>query len=336
MFERMTYENILSGMLEKVISDVDKREGSIIYDALAPCAIELAQSYLEMSNYIDLIFLDTSKGEYLDRKVSDFNLVRKKATKSIRKILTDKEVVIGSRWAIEDTTYAIISLIEIGQYKAECEQYGDIGNAYKGALQSLDNTSDALALLSDILISGQDDETDYNLRSRFYNKVQRPATSGNAYHYRQWALEVEGVGDCKVFPLYNGPGTVQILIVDSDKSIDSTLESKVDAYIETVRPIGATVAVTSPTAKAISATATIALNGLKTLLEVKSLFESRLKTYLNDTVFKTYSISYAMIGSLLLTTEGVADYTNLKLNNGTANLTISNTEIPILGTVTFS
>ena len=67
MFEAMTYENILASMLSKVSSDIDKREGSIIYDALAPCAFQLAQTYFSLSNYIDLFFVDTAVGEYLDR-----------------------------------------------------------------------------------------------------------------------------------------------------------------------------------------------------------------------------------------------------------------------------
>ena len=33
MFEDKTYENILQGMLNRVSNDVDKREGSVSYDA---------------------------------------------------------------------------------------------------------------------------------------------------------------------------------------------------------------------------------------------------------------------------------------------------------------
>ncbi len=332
----MTYENILNSMLESVTSDVDKREGSIIYDALAPCAYELAQNYFMLNNFIDLVFSDTAVGEYLDRKVADFGLSRKQATKAIRKITTDKVVDIGTRWAIEAVTYKIIELITTGQYKAECEQYGDIGNTYTGALQSIDNVSGVTANLTDIIATGQDEETDENLRIRFYNRVQMPATSGNAYHYRQWALEVEGVGDCKVYPLWDGPGTVKVLIVDSSRDIDSTLKPLVFEHIETVRPIGATVTVDSPTTKIVSATATITLDGSKTSQEVLNAFTAKLSDYLNSTVFKTYSISYAMIGSLLLTTEGVSDYENLLINGATANITIADTEIPVMGTVTLS
>ena len=42
MYEDMTYEHILQGMLNRVPDDIDKREGSVIYDALAPAAYFLA------------------------------------------------------------------------------------------------------------------------------------------------------------------------------------------------------------------------------------------------------------------------------------------------------
>ena len=43
MYERETYEEILKRLLAKVPSNVDKREGSVIWDALAPAAAEIAQ-----------------------------------------------------------------------------------------------------------------------------------------------------------------------------------------------------------------------------------------------------------------------------------------------------
>ena len=73
MYEDMTYENILQGMLNRVPDDIDKREGSVIYDALAPAAYFLADQYFQLSNFVDLVFLDTAVGEYLDRAVSVWN-----------------------------------------------------------------------------------------------------------------------------------------------------------------------------------------------------------------------------------------------------------------------
>ena len=70
----MTFEELLQGMLDRVPSDVDKRQGSVIYDALAPAAYFLAQQDFQLRNFIDLVFADTAVGEYLDRCVEAHGL----------------------------------------------------------------------------------------------------------------------------------------------------------------------------------------------------------------------------------------------------------------------
>ncbi len=52
MFESITFESIIKRMLSKIPSDMDKREGSIIYDALAPVALELQLMYIELDNIL--------------------------------------------------------------------------------------------------------------------------------------------------------------------------------------------------------------------------------------------------------------------------------------------
>ena len=44
MFEDYSYDNLLAEMLSNVATDVDKREGSIIFDTLSPAALELANA----------------------------------------------------------------------------------------------------------------------------------------------------------------------------------------------------------------------------------------------------------------------------------------------------
>ena len=60
MFEDMTYEHILQRMLNKIPSSMDKREGSIIYDALAPAAVELTQLYMDLDLTLNETFADTA------------------------------------------------------------------------------------------------------------------------------------------------------------------------------------------------------------------------------------------------------------------------------------
>jgi len=329
MWENMTYENILNDMLSRVPSDVDKREGSIIYDALAPCAYKLAEIYFQLNHFIDLLFANTAVGEYLDRVVANYGITRKPATKAIRKIETTGPVDIGTRWGLVGTTYTIIEKISDTEYKAVCEQYGEIGNTYTGELENVDNVNGVTATLTDILVSGEDEETDDNLRLRLFAYLQRPATSGNSDHYRQWALEVSGVGNAKVIPLWNGPGTVKVLVVDNNMEVDETLEQTVYDYIETVRPIGATVTVDSPTELGVNITAKVRLSQGYSIQLVQNAFVQALEEYRKGITFKDSYISYAYIGKLLFDVPGVIDYANLELNDEMQNVEIREEEVPV-------
>jgi len=329
MFENMTFENILNDMLERIPNDIDKRPGSVIYDALAPCAYHLAQTYFQLSNYVDLFFAGTAVGEFLDRKAADYGLERKPAIKAVRKIETTGPVDIGTRWGLEGTTYVITEKISDTEYKAECEQPGEIGNQYTGELENIDNVSGVTATLADIIVSGEDEETDENFRLRILTYLQRPATSGNADHYRQWALEVPGVGDAKVFPLWNGPGTVKVLIVDSNKEIDETLEQPVYEHIEKVRPIGANVTVDSPTKLDITVSAKVRFSPGYSIQAIQNAFMQALEQYRKDLIFKDSYISYAYVGKLLFDTPGVIDYADLELNGEMQNVEIEEEKIPV-------
>ena len=332
MFDDMTYEKILNDMLSRVTNDVDKREGSIIYDALAPCAYKLAESYFLLNNFIDLVLLDTAVGEYLDRAVLSHGINIKEATYSISKIETNTEIDIVTRLGIEDIYYTVKEKITDTSYKAICNLSGAVGNLYNGELENIDNVSGVTANLTDILEAGVEEESDEDLRNRFYNKVRYPSTSGNIYDYKKWALEVAGVGDAKVYPLWNGNGTVKVVIIDSNKEIaNGELIKKVSNYIEEKRPIGATVTVKSAIKKDIDISVTIVIDSKKYILNnVKERLEENLKKYLKEIAFKNSYVSYASIGNIIFNTEGILDYNNLLLNNSSKNINLEEEEIPTL------
>lgn len=336
MYEAMTYENILQNMLNRVPEDIDKREGSVIYDALAPAAYFLADQYFQLENFVDLVLPDTALGEYLDRAVLAYGVERKPATAAVRKMTTSDTVDIGSRWAISNLVYATTAVLSEYEYEATCETPGTIGNQYAGEMQALSAVNGVTATLGDIITAGADEETDDALRTRLMEKVRLPATSGNAYHYQQWALEVPGVGAAKVFPLDNGPGTVGILVVDADRLIAEGLPAKVAAHIETVCPIGATVTVSSPTALNIAISANVQLDGSKSLSDVKKAYEIAVKDFLSDTVFSSYRVSYAKLGGLLLDVPGVEDFDSFTLNGGTGNVTVGEKQVPVIGSISLS
>ena len=50
--DKYTYEYLIAQALSKVPENLDKREGSIIYDSLAPACYELSEFYMELKKYI--------------------------------------------------------------------------------------------------------------------------------------------------------------------------------------------------------------------------------------------------------------------------------------------
>ena len=334
-----TYEQILAEMLASVSNDLDKREGSIIYSALAPCAAVLAGMYVDIETERKLAFASTSGGEYLDMIVDEVGLTRFPATKTKRKAIFKNSsniafnIDINSRFSSETVSFKAIEKIADGEFIMECETAGEVGNINGGRLLPLDNIIglSSATLSNDYIFYGAEEESDADLYTRYKLKVQKPITSGNANQYQQWALSVNGVGSAKIFPLWNGAGTVKVVITDTDKKPATTsLITSVTNYIESVRPIGASVSVVSAVAKNITIAAVVTLASGYTLNDVKTAFTNALNEYFKTVSLTSNYVSYPKIGALLFSTPGVSDYTSLTVNSGTNNITLTSEETPVL------
>ena len=339
MFEDMTYENILEEMLNSVENDVDKREGSILYDALAPAALKLAEAYYKLSNYSDLFFIDTTVGEYLDRKALDYGITRKPSTSSVRQITTNGEVNVGTRWGINDLVYIIDKKTGENTYQATCQSKGEVGNIYRGKLDNIDNIVDITATLTDILEYGSEEENDEKLRERIKQQLIRPAQDGNQAQYLKWAQDYPGIGTAKVFPLWQGANTVKVAITNSAyQPAEPLLISNFQNYIDPgssglgngVAPIGSKVTIIGGTKKAINVEVNVTLRDGYS--EATGVSEA-ITTYLKTIVFNNDKVSYMRIGSAILDCDSVLDISNLKVNSSTNDITLGAEDIPVLGTL---
>ena len=97
MYEHMTFESLMKEMLSRIPNDLDKREGSVLYNALAPSAVELQNTYIEMDNILDMVFVDTTEGVFLTKKCHERGIERLPATNAICKGEFNIDVPIGSR-----------------------------------------------------------------------------------------------------------------------------------------------------------------------------------------------------------------------------------------------
>ena len=120
LYENMTFENIMDRCLSRVAASIDKREGSVVYDAIAPAAAELAIMYIELAYLMDRAFPDTEEGDDLTRKCQERSVFRTPATAAIRKGYFEDgdggamDVPIGSRYSGDALNYVVTEKIATG------------------------------------------------------------------------------------------------------------------------------------------------------------------------------------------------------------------------------
>lgn len=356
MYEHMTYAFILQRMLSRVPDTFDKREGSMIYDALAPAAAELAQMYIELDVNYNLSFADTASGEYLSRKTAEFGVNRLAATPSERKGLfynsanAIMDVPLGGRYAIGDLTFVAKERISTGTYKMTCETPGTVGNEPFGALLPIDYVPGlSRAVLAEVLVPGEDEESDEALRQRFYAAVNEPAFGGNVADYKQRINAIPGVGATKVYPVWQGGGTVKCTIIAADWTPPSpTLVDEVQTMIDPAvnsgqglgqAPIDHKVTIAGVTGQTINIETTLTLAADVTPGQVQSDVEAVIASYLLE-LRKDWAhqqqliVRTAQIDARILTVTGVEDVAGTTINGSAANLTLEADEVPEPGTVT--
>lgn len=339
MFEENTFEVILNRMLDRIPDTMDKREGSIIYDALAPAAIELQLAYISLDTFLNQVFTDTADREYLVRKAWERNVAPHEANAAEWKgqfAPSVLEIPYGARFNHGELNFSVRGKVEDGVYILVCETQGSVGNECAGQIIPIDYINGLQkAELTELLVPGNDEEDTEALRERYLNVIRKPSTSGNSHDYYNWAMECDGVGAAKIFPLAYGAGTVKVVIADADKKAASAaLIRLVKDYIEEQRPIGATVTVASAEEYPVNVVSKILLKNGVNLGDVQSSFLESLTEYFNDTAFELSYVGIARIGNILLETPGVEDYSNLTINGYSTNIALTDEQIALAGAVT--
>ena len=342
MYENMTYEVILQNMLDRVPSTFDKREGSIIFDALAPAAAELAQVYIELDTVLNETFADTASGEYLEKRCAERGVQRGEATCAVvqAKFTPSTIDVTGYRFRSGEHYYKATEG-ENGTYLMTCETAGSEPNGIVGQLIPVDYISGLeAATITQVLIPGEDKESDEELRERYFDAVNSQAFGGNISDYKAKTKAIAGVGGVKVTPAWSGGGTVALTIVDSDYSVPSSaLIEKVQGTMDEIAPIGHVVTVFGAEEVEIDITTSITYQdgwnwesaGAAIVAAVDEYFRSLAKEW-DDT--NTLIVRVSGVEQRILSCQGVIDVQNTKLGGKTGNWQLTENEIPVRGVIT--
>ena len=344
MSNTITYESLLDRALERVTTGVDTSEGSFLFDAIAPCVAELYEAYLYIDELEKRVYADTAYGEHLDKRCAEHGIYRKKATHSIRKGYFDNEVPIGSRWGKEELTYIVTEMLQSGVYLLKCEQSGTIGNHYDGNLINIDAVEHInSAQLGEVVIYGDNEEQDDALRCRYFNSFEKEAFGGNIADYKEKVGSIDGVGQVKVYPAWNGGGTVKLRLLDAGNNIPSReLIEQVQTLVDPIQnsgeglgiaPIGHSVAVEAANTVDITLTTHLTFKG-SSWENVSSRVNQVIEDYFSE-LRANWSesdivVRISQIEARLLDIEGIIDIEDTKLNGLTRNLYLSGEEVPVL------
>lgn len=340
-FEMQYKDEIQKRMKEQFakVSDKADYEGSFSRDLINANSIEFENSYAEMNLIIDAAFAFSSWGEYLTARCAEFGVDRKPSVKAKGEItfsggqgvFVPKGSLVSVKNGAQFETDKDIMLDADGKgtVKITCTEVGVKGNVQAHTINNLPVSISGVTEVDNAKPTqdGADEETDEELLKRYSVIVRTPATSGNKYHYYNWAMSIAGVGGCRVVPLWNGAGTVKIIIVNAEmQSAGNDLVKAVKDYIESVRPIGADVTVVSPAPKRIDIVVDV-------LGKVdKDAFKAAVNKYISSKNLDMRYISAAQIGKLLME-QNITDYRNLKLN-GADKATATDAELLSVGNVT--
>ena len=194
MYEDRTFETILSDAKKEVGNGVQTGEGSLVFNALAALAYEMQKLYIQLDYVYRQSHADTADLEELVKITQD-------------------------RGILKSFHYAVSGVINAGkfQYRAACEESGSGPNGLTGEVTAIDYV-DGLekAEIKEILISGEDDESRDALYTRYLQSFTTESFGGNIAQYKEKVEAIAGVGGCKVEPVWNGPGTVRVIVLSSE------------------------------------------------------------------------------------------------------------------------
>lgn len=354
MFENLTYEYLLKRALSNVPGDVDKRQGSVIYDALAPVCAELAQAYIQMDIIMQEVFADTASREYLILKAKEIGLTPNEATKAVLKMEAvysgaDENICIGDKFSLNGLNYVVIEQITdennnavFGQWKVECETEGTVGNTQFGDLLPLQTVKDLVkATLTEVLIPGEDTEDTEVFRKRYFDTVNNDAFGGNRADYKKWLNEFDGVGMVKLVRAPESGGTVGLIITDSENNVPSDeLLNKVKERLDPVEyeglgvgiaPIGHVVDVKGADSVQLSISVTWQLLKGSDEDDVYTKGSEIIKKYLSEINEKwedteSLTVNAFQLMAKLSELNEIVDITELTINGG-RSVTLNSNEI---------
>lgn len=347
----MSLDTIHQEMLEGIPEHYQKTVGCPTWDFTRAFAIGADELQADLAEEAKKLDVDNLEGDELTRFVFQRKgITRRAATYAIGTLYVEGTGTVqegdlfASQGGIRFMATETVTINGSGYVPIRAVNAGSSGNLPPGVITEIPVTIAGIVSVTnpEATTDGYEEESDEDLRARYYTALPDPATCGNAAHYHQWALEVSGVGDAKVFPLGHGNWTVDVVIIDAEHdAADDELVGRVQEYIDPESaglglgkaPIGAHCYVESAETVPLTVDVTVTLMAGITADSVSQDIQNAIKAYLVGIAFQQLYVSYAKISDAISGVAGVADHEGLLVNGGTQNVAVTERQVAVLGEV---
>lgn len=337
-------------MLDTISDDFDKRETSIIYQAVAMVVPELMLLQSDIELMEDEAFPDSCNYNSLVRFSGLRNIHPRQATRGVVIAEFSKDIEIGTRFNCEERNYEVLEKINTNKYKLIAEETGHIESI--GDLTPINDMPDLrTAKITSVYLDGREEESLESLRKRYMESLDYQAFGGNRADYIEKVTSVDGVGACKVFrrpkATSSEVGKITIVIVDTTyknasreliKNVASILTPTEDGEGAGLAPIGHKVTVVGAEKQTVNVKTRITIerdidNITRDLTKAVEEYLHELRTGFGSDEATVVRIS--AIENKILGIKGVIDVSNTTINGVEKNLTIEDKSIPVIGEVRY-
>lgn len=360
-----TPEEIQDRMMQNLPSDIDDMPAGFPYDFTMPTAYEKSELIqFHLVRTLMLMFPMWAWDEWLDYHGKQKGIIRKEANKASGYVTFEgvAETRIASGFIVCTPATDVSSSIEfVTDKEVTISESGKVSvsiTAVTGGIAS-NTKADTVILMSKPIegitklynekdiTGGTDEEDNESYRERIMEAYSSEGTSyiGNDSDYKRWAKEVTGIGDCIVVPTWNGPGTVKLVLVDSNgrpanerlvKAVYDHIVSPDDREKRLMPTGSADLTVVAADTKLISYSCSgLSYDSTTNIEQIESDFKDAVMKYYSTAKMENV-VRYNRVHALLTSLPGVLDFEDLKMNGAENNILLDQDEYPETDEVTFS
>lgn len=334
-----TASAIQKKMMDNLPEGLDKTEGGFPWDMTRPTAIEISETLqFNLSIGLRQTYSLWATGAWLDLHGLEVDLTRKQPEYAYGVLSIEGqagiEIPVGFMFSTRGTAEkASLYYMALEAVTLDDEGKADVHIRAENTGAEYNTPEDTVCLMvqpingietitnKDVVTGGADLESDDDFRLRIIQAERNGSMTGCDADYIRWAMEVPGVSSAMVEPLWNGNGTVRVIVADAEGNMANTeLTQRVYDYIVSPNdrskrkaPIGATVTVDSVRFYDIDIRFAFTVIPGADPERISEMFRESILEYFAEDAREDMAVSYNRIRAFLEGREGVKTLTRLDI-----------------------